>query len=978
MDIPVQASTPSIYTDDQTRRLYANDASSYEELPEGVAFPETQHDIVKLVQWAQENGKRITARGAGTSLAGQTTGGGVIMDVGLNMNQIIEINKSEQFAKVQPGVIRDTLNREAGKYNLLFGPDTATTNRCMIGGMIGNNSCGIFSIKHQTTREHILEIDAVLSDGSQVTFKPLSETELAAKKELDTLEGYIYREIISLVREHREQILENYPRPEIIRRNTGYALDRLCEMQPFNSDGRKFNMAELLCGSEGTLAMTTSAKLNLVPRDSESIILAPHFSTIRKALEATVEIVKEDPAAVELVDDIILNATKGNIEQRENRFFLDGDPKAILIVQFDGSDADTLRKQAKTLSQKLQNMGLSEATPIITDDNKMERVWNLRKAGLGLLMGLGSEGRTPTFCEDTAVRVADLPDYIDDFQKILDKHETDCVFYAHASVGELHLRPVIDLQQPEEIEKMKTMAGEIADLVRSYGGSLSGEHGDGRARAPYIEKVLGSEMMPLLKKVKQIWDPDNIFNPGKITDPKSMDKDLRYSPSYEKPNVETHFNWRKEESFADAVELCNGAGVCRKLADSGGTMCPSYMATNEEKDSTRGRANLFRQLFSGKQQDAFQSEELKDALDLCLSCKACKSECPANVDMARMKAEFMQGWHEEHGISAGERFFGQAAKLYPLASLFPTFSNWMIRQPVTKELLHQFLGIDKRRNLPTFANQTFMDWWDNHSQSSNHRVRDPMDNEADNIRPMATPANGRKVVLLVDIFTNYHEPEIGKAAVRFLESQGYHVIVPEFHEVGRPQISKGMLTHAKEILDANLPKLAIFADQGIPIIGLEPSEILTLRDEYLDLCDEDQVHSAQKVADSSYTFEEFAADILADSSVFPKNKKVFVHGHCHAKSLIGNSATCKMLERAGYEVEVGDTGCCGMAGSFGYEVGHYEVSMDIGDQRLFPALQNLPEDALVCAPGFSCRHQIKDGTGRRALHPAGLLAMAAS
>ncbi|WP_440999848.1 FAD-binding and (Fe-S)-binding domain-containing protein [Fodinibius sp. SL11] len=952
MDIPVQTSAPKIHTDEQTLRLYANDASSYEELPEGVAFPKSRKDITKLVQWASENGKNITARGAGTSLAGQTTGGGIIMDVGRNMNRIFAINPDRQIAHVQPGVIRDSLNRQADQYNLLFGPDTATTNRCMIGGMIGNNSCGIFSIKYQTTREHLLEIETVLSDGSHATFRPLSETELAAKMELDTFEGHIYREIISLVQDHRDKILENYPHPEIIRRNTGYALDRLCEMQPFNSDGRKFNMAELLCGSEGTLAMTASAKLNLLPQDSESIILAPHFSTIRKALEATVEIVEEDPAAVELVDDVILNATKGNIEQRENRFFLDGDPKAVLIVQLDGDDIDQLRPKAERLSEKLQKLRLSEYTPIITDESKMQRVWNLRKAGLGLLMGLGSEGRTPTFAEDTAVRVPDLPDYIDDFQKILDKHDTNCVFYAHASVGELHLRPVINLQKSDEIEKMKTMAGEIADLVRNYRGSLSGEHGDGRARAPYIEKVLGPEMMPLLKKVKQIWDPENIFNPGKITEPKPMEQDLRYSPSYQKPKVNTQFNWRKEESFADAVELCNGAGVCRKLADSGGTMCPSYMATKEEKDSTRGRANLFRQLFSGKQKEAFKSEELKDALDLCLSCKACKSECPANVDMAKMKAEFTQGWHEEYGISLGERFFGQAAKLYPIASLFPKVTNWAINQNSIKELLYKFLGIDKRRDLPTFADQTFLNWYRNRSKQS----------------------DGKEVMLLVDIFTNYHEPQIGKAAVQFLESHGYKVIVPGFHETGRPQISKGMLDHAKQILEQNLPRLAQFASREIPIVGLEPSEILTLRDEYLDLCDEEQVQSAQKVADSSYTFEEFAANILAESPLSPKNKKVFVHGHCHAKSLIGNSAIRKMLEGAGYEVVVGDTGCCGMAGSFGYEADHYEVSMNIGKQRLFPALQNLTEDTLICAPGFSCRHQIKDGSNLEAHHPAQLLA----
>jgi Fe-S oxidoreductase len=440
-----------------------------------------------------------------------------------------------------------------------------------------------------------------------------------------------------------------------------------------------------------------------------------------------------------------------------------------------------------------------------------------------------------------------------------------------------------------------------------------------------------------------------------------MEQDLRYSPAYQRPDVDTHFNWRKEESFADAVELCNGAGVCRKLADSSGTMCPSYMATKEEKDSTRGRANLFRQLFSGRQKEAFKSEELKDALDLCLSCKACKSECPANVDMAKMKAEFTQGWHEKHGISLSERFFGQTAKLYPLASLFPQLSNWMMKQPVTKELLQQFLGIDKRRDLPTFAKQTFMDWWN-----------------ARNNSPARKTSGQTRVVLLIDIFTNYHEPKIGKAAVRFLESHGYKVIVPDFHEVGRPQISKGMLEHAKQILDQNLPKLSAFAEQGLPIIGLEPSEILTLRDEYVDLCDEDQVYSAQQVAKQAFTFEEFAADLPAADGSSLQKQKVYVHGHCHAKSLIGNAAVTDALQGMGYEVEVLDTGCCGMAGSFGYEADHYEVSMEIGGQRLFPALRDLPEDALVCTPGFSCRHQIKDGTNHQALHPAQLLAQGIS
>lgn len=986
--------TPKIYNDEQTRRLYADDASSYEELPQGVAFPKNAHDIAEVVRYAREKHLSITPRGAGTSLAGQATGGGIVLDAGRHMNRILDIQPEHHSAFVQPGVIRDTLNREVARYGLLFGPDTATTNRCMIGGMIGNNSCGLFSIKHQTTREHVLELETILSDGSEAVFKPLSEAELQEKLKLESLEGHIYREIISLVRENREEIVAHYPHPEITRRNTGYALDRLCEMQPFNPDGRPFNLAELLCGSEGTLALTTAAKLDLSPLDPERILVVPHFKSVRRAMEATVEIVKMNPAAVELVDDIILRATKHNIEQRKNRFFLDGEPECILIIQLDGQRMDALADKARDLVRRLQEMNLCYSSPIVTNENEIERVWELRKAGLGLLMGLGSKGRTPTFCEDTAVRVADLPDYVDDFQKILDKHESSCVFYAHASVGELHLRPVINLQKPEGIIKMKAMAGDIADLVRSYRGSLSGEHGDGRTRAPFIEQVLGSEMMPLLRKVKEIWDPHNIFNPGKIVNPAPMEADLRISPSYIPPDVTTHFNWRKEQSFANALELCNGAGVCRKLAASGGTMCPSYMATREEKDSTRGRANLFRQLFSGRQQEAFNSEELRDALDLCISCKGCKSECPANVDMARMKAEFMQGWHEEHGLSLNDRFFGYAATLYPLAARFPRLANWLMRRTAVKNLLEEYLDIDTRRNLPSFANQPFSKWFQRRRQqdtTGNAKLSRSQNQpsslaEATSIISTTTHtgpgARGKrgKVILLVDIFTNYHEPEIAKAALQFMEAAGYEVVVPDFHELGRPQISKGMLKQAKQVLDHILPRLSGYAKQNLPIVGLEPSEILTLRDEYLDLCDEDQLKDAQDVASHTYTFEEFATEILEkrEETLAPDDsrQKVYIHGHCHAKALIGNKDLREILNKVGFEAEMMDTGCCGMAGSFGYEKEHYKVSMDIGEQRLFPALRKASDEALVCAPGFSCRHQIKDGTGRKAYHPAQLLAKA--
>lgn len=922
----------------------------YQELPAGVSLPSTTEDIQSLVLNAHKKGYSITARTAGTSLAGQTTGNGVIMDVSKNMNQILEINPQEKWARVQPGVIRDTLNREAGKFKLLFGPDTSTTNRCMVGGMIGNNSSGSFSIKYQTTREHVHELDVVLSDGSEATFKELSPAELDEKLKLSNLEGHIYRSMIRLLTKHKAEILANFPHPEIVRRNTGYALDKLCEMKPINPKGRNFNLCELLCGSEGTLALTSSAKLNLVEQDDYQRLLIPQFNTIHDAMLATVEIVKFNPSAVELVDDIILNATKGNLEHAQNRFFLEGEPKCILIVQFEGNDEKELEEKTQKLAQILAEKNLGYSFPQMSEPKKMKRVWNLRKAGLGLLMGLGKENRSPTFCEDTAVRVVDLPDYIADFEALLKRHNTHCVFYAHASVGELHLRPVIDTTLQKGIDKMKVMAEEIADLVRKYRGSLSGEHGDGRARAPFIEKVLGSEMMPLLKQVKEIWDPNYIFNPGKITSAKAMEEDLRFSPAYIKPEVETVFHWRKDGDFGNALELCNGAGVCRKLAESGRTMCPSYMATREEKDSTRGRGNVFRQVFEGENPKGFESEELKDALDLCLSCKACKSECPANVDMAKMKAEFMHGWHQKNGVQLKERFFGEAGKLYPLVALTPGLANWVISTNPAKEILETFFGIDRRRDLPKFAEQSFRNWWKKRPEAEFKKSEE-------------------KVVLFVDVFTDYNEPEVAKAAVSVLEKMGFEVIIPKSNQAGRPQLSKGLLDDAKKIAHSVIEELSVYSRQGISVVGLEPSEILTLRDEFLDLCDDKLLNKAQSLGTATFTFEEFVAKHKVRLPEIQTTKPLVLHGHCHAKALVGNEPTIEALSAVGYEVEELETGCCGMAGSFGYEKDHYDVSQDIGELVLFPSLRKNPK-ANVCAPGFSCRHQIKDGVGMESKHPA--------
>lgn len=942
-----------IQTDALTRRLYAADASMYEQIPEAVAFPESAEDISALIRAAFIKGTSITPRGAGTSLAGQATGGGIVADTSRYMNRIISIDPNKRLAKVEPGVIRDTLNRELKEYGLLFGPDTSTTNRCMIGGMIGNNSAGSFSIAYGTTRDQTMEVDTVLSDGSRVSFGPLTSDELDEKLRLQTLEGYIYRGMIRLIQKNRERILKNYPHPEIIRRNTGYALDVLCKMQPFDMNGPLFNLAPLLCGSEGTLAITVSATLKLVPIPSAGLMVVPQFRNLDAAMKATVLAVEEEPSAVELVDHIILDATKGNLEQQQNRFFLKDDPNYILIIQFEGNSEADLKRRAERLIQRLKDAELGYVFPILENSDERERVWELRRSGLGLLMGLGKDSRSPTFSEDTAVRVKDLPEYVKDFKNILHKHDTRCVFYAHASVGELHLRPVIDITTKEGLNKMKIMAGEIAELVRSYRGSLSGEHGDGRARAPYIKKVLGPEMMPLLKQVKELWDPHYLLNPGKIIEPEPVDNDLRFSPDYKPAQTETMFHWRKEGSFADALELCNGAGVCRKRAESGGTMCPSYMATLDEKDSTRGRANVFRQVFTGADPEAFGSKDLEKALDLCLSCKACKSECPANVDMARLKAEFQHGKHQKDGLALRTQFFSETEVIYRAASKLPAISNTMLRSPAIKAMMDEFLGISSERNLPLFAGQTFMDWW----------------KERDVVNP-----EGDRVLLFVDLFTNYHEPDIGRSAVRILEKGGWKVEVAKGMQSGRIQISRGVLDRAKKICHDMIRELSPQAKKGIPVIGLEPSEVLTFRDEYPDLCDNSVLNDAKTLGERSYTLQEFL-HINRDRFVrrSPERKRVLLHGHCHTKALSGNSAASEVLEYFGYDVEVMDSGCCGMAGSFGYESEHYELSMQIGSQRLFPVVR-VAEKAQICASGFSCRHQISDGTGKKAYHLAELIA----
>ncbi|MDG5766817.1 FAD-linked oxidase C-terminal domain-containing protein [Balneolales bacterium ANBcel1] len=944
-----------------TRRLYASDASIYEERPLAVAFPRNAEDVRLLASYARTHNLPVTMRAGGTSLAGQTTGSGIIADISRHMNRVLEIDPQRRIARVQPGVIRDQLNREAAAHGLLFGPDTSTTNRCMLGGMIGNNSCGSYSIMYGTTREHVEELHVILSDGSPVHFRPLSEQELSDKVNLPTLEGRIYREMLSLLKTNRDLILRNYPHPDIPRRNTGYALDRLCEMHPVTPGGRPFNLSELLCGSEGTLALVTEAVVRLEPIQKHRLLLIPHFTSLREALESTVDAVAFDPAAVELADRHILDATKGNLEQNRNRFFLQGEPEALLMIEFQGNNYDDIRSRALELTSLLQQKKHGYAWPLMEDPSEMARVWNLRKAGLGLLMGHLSDSSSPEFVDDTAVRVADLPDYIADFEKIMERHHTQSVYYAHASVGELHLRPIIDIKTEEGLEKLKAIAVEVADLVKSYRGSLSGEHGDGRIRSHLIERMVGPEVMKLLRRVKELWDPEFLLNRGKIIDPEPMDRHLRYSPQWRDIHVDTVFHWRAEGGFGNALELCNGAGVCRKKAESGGTMCPSYMATLEEKDSTRGRANMFRQIFAERRQDGFTSDEIHDALALCLSCKACKTECPANVDMAKMKAEFQHGRHLSRGTSRADRFFGNPERLYPLAGAMAPLVNFAAGLPPVRGLFEYLYNIHPKRNLPAF-----------------HRT--PFTAPLKKSTPTAgngSDGQGPKVLLVVDWFTDYHDPQVAEAAFGILERLGCRVTVMGPLASGRTQISRGLLDQARAICETNIRKLSKYAEAGFALVGLEPSEILTFRDEYPDLCGTELQTNSRKVAEATYLLEEFLCDVIPASDIKMHfsggGETVHVHGHCHAKALTGMAPVINVLTLADYRPFAMETGCCGMAGSFGYDKDNFEVSLQIGELALFPAVRQLGNRDLLCAHGFSCRHQIADGTGRESFHTAQII-----
>lgn len=954
-----------LFTDDTMRRLYATDASAYRELPLAVAIPKSEKDIVTLITFARENKTSIIPRTAGTSLAGQVVGAGIIVDVSKHFNSIVEINQGEGWAIVQPGIVRDDLNFHLKQFGYFFAPETSTANRAMIGGMIGNNSCGSNSVVYGSTREHLLEVEAILSDGSKVLFKENNEPEILQKvsKDRKGLEAEIYKHIYRTLSDPRnvQEIEKQFPKQSIERRNTGYAIDVLARMAPFTKSGKPFNFSGLIAGSEGTLAFVTAAKIKLTRLDPPfKKLVCIHCHSIDESLRANLVALKHRPSAVELMDHYVFEATKRNIGQIENRFFIEGDPQAILVAELTrASDAQAaLDAQALIADLKANNLGYSY--PVVSGED-IKKVWNLRKAGLGLLSNVPGDKKPVPVIEDTAVDVNDLPAYINEVAEVLKKHGLYSVHYAHAGSGELHLRPIIDLKTTQGVQLFRKIAEEIATLVKKYDGSLSGEHGDGRLRGEFIPKMIGEHNYKLIKELKSIWDPHGIFNPGKIVDTPPMDTFLRFEKDQETKQFDTILDFSENFGILRTAEQCNGSGDCRKTEISGGTMCPSYMATRSEKDTTRARANILREMITRSDKpNPFAHDEIKDVMDLCLSCKGCKSECPSNVDMGKLKQEWQYQYYKEKGVPLRSRMIGNFSLGMKLASLAPWGYNLIFNNRSLAKTAKKIIGFAPDRSMPHLSKTSWRKWL---KQEFRPSVKNPK----------------KSVYLFVDELLNYNEAEIGITTAKLLDRLGYGIIMIDHYDSGRSFLSKGLLEEARSLAKKNIALFNGLITHETPLIGVEPSAILTFRDEYPDLVRGEEKEAAIKISNHTLMIEEFLSKEMdagnIDPSQFKKTGKLIkVHGHCQQKALSTMTHVKKILTHlGGNEVHMIPSGCCGMAGSFGYEAEHYDISMKIGELVLFPTVRKQSADVIIAAAGTSCRHQIKDGTGKIAQHPVEIL-----
>jgi FAD/FMN-containing dehydrogenase/Fe-S oxidoreductase len=931
--------------DTYSRLLYSTDASMYQMEPIGVVMPRHAGDVQAAIETARELRAPLLARGGGTSLTGQTVNHAVVLDFSRYMNEVLEVNEEERWARVQPGLVQDELNHHVRPRGLLFGPDTSTSNRATIGGMLGNNSGGSHSIAYGLTIDHVMEVHAILADGSRATFGEVTPDTFRQKMQAPGLEGRIYREVERIRAQYKDEIAARYPRHW--RRVCGYSLDELIRDRPLN-------MARLVVGSEGTLLTVVEAKMRLVRRPPRTALDVIHYHDMQEALESSQAILETGPYAVELTDKMILDLARNNIEQSKRMGFVRGDPAAILIVEYAGETDAEVKAKVEDLEARRARAGFGYASHVAHDAGEQQSIWKLRKAGLGLLLGMKGEAKPIAFVEDTAVDPKHLPEFVPRFRDIMARHGADAAYYGHCSVGCLHIRPVIDLKTARGLAQVEAMAGEIFDLVLEYGGAISSEHGDGRARSPFLERVFGPRVFQAFRELKAAFDPEHRLNPGNIVASPGITEHLRYGPAYKTWEPKTLLDFSAQGGFAAAVEMCNGVGVCRKKLE--GTMCPSYMATRDEEHSTRGRANALRAVLSGRVPPAdFAGRRLYEVMDLCLECKGCKAECPANVDMAKMKYEFLHHYHQVNGLPLRNRVFGHIARLSRLGSGLSPLSNWIARSLPNRLLMEKVLGIDRRRPLPPFAGETFTAWFDR--------------------RKPAREAPRGRVVLFADTFVTYNAPEVGRAAVELLEAAGYRVELIDKKCCGRPLISKGMLGEARAHAEWNVARLAPLVDRGVPVVGLEPSCLLTLRDEYVDLLRTDE---SRRVAGHSFLLEEFllrerarGLDLAWRNGAAPR--RALLHGHCHQKAMVGTAPTVQALRWAGFEVAEVDSGCCGMAGSFGFEKEHYDLSVALGNRRLAPAVKAAPADTEVVAPGISCRQQIQHLAGRRARHPAEVL-----
>ena len=931
-----------VYFDEGTLGIYATDASSYQITPVAVCVPKDEQDVLAALKTANEFGVTILARGGGTSLAGQAVGQSLVIDFSKHMNKVLELNVEQRWVRVQPGLVRDELNALLAPHKLHYAIDPATANRANIGGIVANNSSGTKSILYGKASEHLIAMKVALADGTVMNLRARSMEDYEVRASQDTREGEIHRGVYEIIERNREEIARRWPK--VMRCVQGYNLNAF--IQP----GTDWNLAQLVCGSEGTLATILEITINLEPLPKAKCICVPHFTSVTDAIRATVDILPFNPSAVEILDGYTLQLGYGNLSVRRDMDWMVGDvPGAVLICEFYGDTQEDVLARAEAMAASLRAAGKGHAYPICTAAADQEKVWNVRKNGLGLMMGVKGRRKPMPLIEDAAIPVENLADYIDKVLVILKQRNVDVVLYAHASVGVLHVRPILDLRDAGDLELMKEISNAVFELVMQYGGAFSGEHGDGLVRSPYMERFYGPQLYQAFHEVKKLFDPQWRMNPGKKVDAPPIDQNLRFGTQYDAPEPETIYHYREIGSFTEAVHLCTGVGACRKTL--GGTMCPSYMVTRDEEHSTRGRGNILRLAMSGQLgPEAMSSDRVYEALDLCLSCKGCKAECPSNVDMAKLKSEFLQMYRDKHGITLRDRIIGDSPRAAALtAGPLAPFFNWAQELAPIRKLLESKAGFDRRRPLPRVASQTFATWF--------RKRKDGL------------KAPDRPVALFCDTYLNYYEPHIGRAAVALLESCGYEVQLAEVGCCQRPRISHGLLRQAKAEGMNTLRGIAQYVARDIPVVAIEPSCASALTDDLPDMAEDEALGSAArrgvKIIDQFLACEYEAGRIAGFKTDQPG---ILLHGHCHQKALYSTQGMTVLLEAAGVPTREVDSGCCGMAGSFGYEKEHYELSVRAGERRLMPAIRDRAAGTAVVACGFSCRHQIRDLTDTRALH----------